>query len=295
MTDILSALSSQLASAADTAAASVVQLHGHRRLVAGVAIDTDLVVTPGIGVHDGVVSVRRGDGQTFDGTVLGRSAATGLTVLSVSGLGAPTPATADVPRVGSLALAVGRTWSGNLYTALAPVAVVGGPLRTGRASEIAQVIRLGVAPHGALTGGALVDGAGRLIGIVTSMAIRGTTVAIPIALATAATRDVVARGGARQGYLGISSVPVALARRQRTETRDGGLLVTGVVDGGPADLAGVLVGDVLVAFDGQPVADADDLVTRLHGSRLDQPTPLGVLRGERLETLPVTIGERPRG
>lgn len=294
MNDILVSLSSQLASAADIAAAAVVQLQGHRRLVSGVVVDTDIVVAPGVAVHDGVVAVRRGDGQTFDGTVLGRSAATGLTVLRVTGLGIAVPAMAEEPRPASLALAVGRTWSGNVYTALAPVAVVGGPLRTGRASQIARVVRIGLAPHGALDGGALVDGAGALLGVVTSMAIRGTTVVIPAALAIAAVRDIVARGGARQGYLGVSSVPVKLAPRQRADGRDGGLLVTGVVEGGPAERGGVLVGDVLIAFDDQAVSDAEDLVTRLRGGRLDQPTPIRVLRGERLETLSVTVTERPR-
>lgn len=294
MTDLLSSLSSQLASAAERAAASVVQLQGHRRLVAGVVVDTDTVVTPGIAVHDGVVAVRRGDGQTFDGAVLGRSAATGLTVLRVAGLGAPMLETSAVPLPGSLALAVGRTWSGNVYTTLAPVAVVGGPLRTGRSTEIAQVIRIGLAPHDALSGGALVDGMGRLAGIVTSMAIRGTTVVVPVDLALAAMRDLIARGSARQGYLGVSTVPVTLAPRQRGDGRDGGLLVTGVIDGEPAERAGVLVGDVLVAFDGHPVATADELATRLRDGPFDRAASMSVLRGERIETLAVTVGERPR-
>ena len=139
MTDVLTALSSQLATAADTAGASIVQVQAHRRPVAGVVCDTDLVLSPGVAVQDGVVSVRRGDGQTFEGTVLGRNAATGLTVVRVSGLGAPAATTAPEPRAGHMALAVGRTWSGGLFSALAPVSVVGGPLRTGRSSEIARV------------------------------------------------------------------------------------------------------------------------------------------------------------
>ena len=169
MTDVLTALSSQLATAADTAGASIVQVQAHRRPVAGVVCDTDLVLSPGVAVHDGVVSVRRGDGQTFEGTVLGRNAATGLTVVRVSGLGAPAATTAPEPRAGHLALAVGRTWSGGLFSALAPVSVVGGPLRTGRSSEIARVIRIGLPPHGALAGGALVDGSGHTLGVITSM------------------------------------------------------------------------------------------------------------------------------
>lgn len=292
---MLSTLSAQLAAATETAARSVVQLQGDRRLLAGVVVDTDLVMTPGIGVHEGAVAVRRGDGQTFEGAVLGRSANSGLTAIRVPGLAAPAAAPADEPRPAHLALAVGRTWSGNVFSAFAPVAVVGGPLRTGRSTEITRVVRIGLPPHGALTGGALVDGSGRLLGIVTSMAIRGTTVVVPSALVVAAARDLASRGGSRRGYIGITSVPVALPSRQRAAGREHGLLVTGVVDGAPGDAAGVLVGDVIVAFDGQAVTDPDDLVTRLRGGRFDQPTPLSVLRGTQVETLAVTLAERPRG
>ena len=66
------------------------------------------------------------------------------------GLGAPAVSAAEEPRPASLTLAVGRTWSGNVFSALAPVAVVGGPLRTGRTTEIARVIRIGLAPHDAI-------------------------------------------------------------------------------------------------------------------------------------------------
>jgi S1-C subfamily serine protease len=295
MTDVLTALSSQLASAADTAGGSIVQVQGHRRPVAGVVCDTDLVLTPGVAVHDGVVSVRRGDGQTFEGTVLGRSAATGLTVVRVPGLGAAAAPVAAEPRAGHMALAVGRTWSGGVFSALAPVAVVGGPLRTGRSSEIARVIRIGLAPHGALTGGALVDGSGHTLGVITSMAIRGTTVVIPAALAWQAAKDVVARGGARQGFLGVSSLPVALPQRQRTDGHDGGLLVTSVADGTPAESAGLLVGDVIVAFDGVAVREPDELLTLLRGDRVGRGVPLSVQRGGAAVTVTVTVSERQRG
>lgn len=295
MTDLLTTLSSQLAAAAETAAASVVQVQGHRRPVAGVVYDTDLVVTPGVPVHDGVVSVRRGDGQTFEGTVLGRSAATGLTVVRAAGLGVPPAVTAAEPQPGHLALAVGRTWSGGVFSALAPVAVVGGPLRTGRASEIARVVRIGLAPHGALTGGALVDGAGRALGVITAMAIRGTTVVIPAALAWEAAGAVAAKGGARQGYLGVSSLPVTLPARQRPGGREGGLLVTGVAAETPADQAGLLVGDVIIAFDGVAVDEPDDLLTLLRGDRVGRAVPVAVLRGGQASDLTVTVGERRRG
>jgi S1-C subfamily serine protease len=295
MTDLLTALSTQLSAAAETAAASIVQVQGHRRPAAGVVYDTDLIVTPGVAVHDGVVSVRRADGQTFEGSVLGRSAATGLTVVRAAGLGAPAAGTGAEPQPGHLGLAVGRTWSGGIFSALAPIAVVGGPLRTGRASEIARVIRIGVAPHGALTGGALVDGAGRTLGVITSMAIRGTTVVIPAALAWEAARAVTTSGGARQGYLGVSSLAVTLPARQRAGGRDGGLLVTGVADDTPAAAAGLLVGDVIVAFDDVAVGEPDDLLTLLRGDRIGRPVPISVVRGGEATDVVVAVGERRRG
>lgn len=295
MTDLLAALSSQLSSAAETAAASVVQLQGHRRLVAGVVVDTDLVVTPGIGVTDGVVAVRRADGTALEGTVLGRSGSTGLAAVRVPGLGAPAVTIAGEPKPGHLALAIGRTWSGGLFTALAPIAVVGGPLRIGRTSEIARVIRLGIAPHGAITGGALVTGAGHVSGVITSMAIRGTTVVVPASLAVQAAHDLAARGTARRGYLGVASVPVVLPAKQQHGGHANGLLVTGLVPGGPADAAGLLVGDVIVAFAGESVEGPDELLARVGSAALDQPTPVTVCRGDRLETVAVTLAERPRG
>ncbi len=295
MTDVLTALSTQLAAAADTAAASIVQIQAHRRPVAGVVCDTDLVLSPGVAVHDGVVSVRRGDGQVFEGTVVGRSAATGLTVVRVPGLGLAPAAQATEPRPGHITLAVGRTWSGGVFSTLAPVAVVGGPLRTGRASEIARVIRIGLPPHGALTGGALVDGAGAVVGVITAMAIRGTTVVVPAALAWAAAREVQARGGARRGFLGVSSLPVTLPERQRHDGRDAGLLVTGVGADTPAERAGLLVGDLIVAFDGIAVREPDDLMTLLRGDRVDRAVPLALLRGGAPVTASITATERARG
>lgn len=295
MTNLLASLSAELAAATDVASASVVQVQTRRRPVAGVVFDTDLILVPGQHLDDDTAPVRRADGQTFDGQVLGRNAATGLAVVRATGLGVPAATVADEPRPGHLALAVGRTWSGGVFSALAPVTVVGGPLRTGRSTEVARVVRIGLTPHGALTGGALVNGAGQVLGVVTAMAIRGTTVVVPAAIAWAAAREVVARGGARQGFIGVSSMAVTLPARQRGTGAATGLLVTGVVPDAPADAAGVLVGDVIVAFDDAPVTAADDLLTRLRGHQVGQAATLTVLRGSMTVPVTLTVGTRPRG
>lgn len=295
MASILRALSDELAAAVDTAAPSVVQVHGPRRATAGVVVDTDLVVTSSRGLDGGTVSVRGADGGVHEGTLLGRGRATSLAVVRVPGLAAPPATVAASARPGHLAQAIGRTWSGGVFVALAPVAVVGGPLSIGRGAEIPQVMRIGVAPHGALTGGALVNEAGQVLGIVTGTAIRGTTVVVPSEYAWADATDVVATGGARQGYLGLGSMPVSLVAAQRPGTEEAGLLVTALVEGGPAATAGVFVGDILVAFDGVAMHDPDELLAHLRRHQVGRAVTLRLLRGTAPVEIAVTIGERQRG
>lgn len=295
MTDSFSSLSSQLAHAVEQAAASVVQIAARRRPVAGLAIAEDLVVTPASHLEDDAVVVRRGDGHTVEGTVLGRSPATSLTAIRVPGLGVPPVRPADEPRVGHLAVAVGRTWSGGVFSYVTSVAVVGGPLRIGHRAEIPRVIRIASPPHGALTGGMLADGDGRALGLITAGAIRGTTVVLPIGLAVTAAHDVATIGGANQGFIGISSISVNLPARQRGgRPQEYGLLVTGIVPGSPAESAGLLVGDVIVGFDGDVVQQPEDLVTRLRGERIGKPATATIVRGDGLQEVPITIAERRR-
>src|SRR5688572_1323112 len=226
-------LSNEIATAVEKAAPSIVQVHGRRRVTAGLVVADNLIITPASTDDDGVAvltgdnpSTSLGAGQTAEGVVLGRIGNMGLTVVRVDGLNRPALAAADEPRPGHLAVAVGRTWSGGVMATLAPVTVVGGPLRTGRASAIDRVIRIQQAPHGALNGGALIDGSGKALGIVTSMAIRGTTVVIPALLAWDAATRVAADGGTKQGFLGVSSLPVPLPERQRAgRAQSAGLLI----------------------------------------------------------------------
>jgi serine protease DegQ len=289
-----SSLSNEISVAVEQAAPSIVQVHGRRRVAAGLVVAENIILTPAA-VDDDAVAVHASNGQTVEGVVLGRIGHMGLTVLRVDGLGLRPLTPADDPKPGHLAVAVGRTWSGNVMAMLAPIAVVGGPLRTGRASEIERVIRIQQSPHGALNGGALVDASGRVLGIITSVAIRGTTVVIPASLAFAAATRVAADGGTKQGFLGVSSTPVAIPERQRAGRSESvGLLVNQVSRQSPADAAGLLVGDVIVAFDGEPVHDGEELVTRLRGNRIGKAVPVTVLRGASAVDVSVTVGERPR-
>ena len=295
-------LSNEIAAAVEKAAPSIVQVHGHRRVAAGLVVAENLIVTPAT-TNDDTVAVLIGNSstslgagnQTAEGVVLGRIGSMGLTVVRVDGLSRPALTPSLEPKPGQLGVAVGRTWSGGVMAMLAPIAVVGGPLRTGRTGSIERVIRIQQSPHGALNGGALIDAEGHALGLITSVAIRGTTVVIPASIAWAAATRVAAEGGVKQGFLGVSSMPVSLPDQQRAgRSQTSGLLISNVAANSPADSGGLLVGDVIVGFGGEAIEDAETLVTRLRGNKVGAAVPITVIRGTNAVDVSVTISERPR-
>jgi serine protease Do len=294
MSNVFSDLSISVASAVDRAAQSVVQVYSHRRPAAGVVFAPDLVIAPARALGDDTAVIRLPGGETTEGQVLGYAVSMGIGVVRVAKSGLTPGASAPEPKVGSLAVAVGRTWSGAVMATVTNVAVVGGPLRTGRSSQIDRVIRIAQTPHGALTGGGLVDADGAILGVITGSAIRGTTIVVPATLAWGAAHHIVERGGTRQGFLGVNSMPVTLPHRQREgHPQEQGLLVTSIASASPADTAGLLVGDVILGFAGTTVTDSDTLLTLLRGDHVGKAVPLSVLRGVKRQDIAVTVGERP--
>jgi len=287
-------LSNEIEAAVEKAAPSIVQVHGHRRVTAGLVIADNLIVTPAA-TDDDKVAVLTGDNQTAEGQVLGRIGNMGLTVVRVDGLNRPSLVVAPEPKPGHLAVAVGRTWSGGVMATLSPIAVVGGPLRTGRTGAIDRVIRIQQSPHGALNGGALINAAGQALGIITSLAIRGTTVVIPASIAWAAATKAASDGGVKQGFIGVSSMPVPLPEKQRGgRSQTSGLLISHVAANSPAEQGGLLVGDVIVGFGGEAVDDPESLVTRLRGNKVGAAVPITVIRGTTAVDVTVTVSERPK-
>ena len=101
-------------------------------------------------------------------------------------------------------------------------------------------------------------------------------------------------GRPKVGFLGVSGQAVALPEKQRGDTgRDRGLLVLAVTPGGPADAAGLLIGNVIVEFDRQPIRSTDDLLALLTVDRVGRAVPVRVLRGGEVRELTVTVAERP--
>lgn len=291
---MLNDFSTQLADVVDAVAPSVVQVRARGRAASGLVYGDDLVLTTGRVVgRDEHPEVRGADGRLVTADVAGWDPATRLVLLKAPGLDARVRAPGALPRVGSLAVAIGRSWSNGVTATAGLVSIVGGPLRTGRRREIAQVIRTSAPMHDGFAGGALVGADGALLGIATAAEIRGLAVVIPAAIAWASAAGLVERGTLARGYLGIAAQPVRVPDRQRAAgAGEEALLVVGVKDDSPAARAGLLVGDLLASLDGVAVASPEDLLDLLVGDRVGRPLTLRVIRGGTPTDVEVTAAVR---
>ena len=293
---MLTELSNQIANLVEASAPSVVQVKGDRDAASGVIHSTGVVVTTirAIGRENGL-SVRKHDGSTASAELGGWDPATGLAILRAPSADGPALAPSGAPvKVGQLAVAIARSWSNAVTASVGNVAVIGGPLRTGRRRTIDQVFRTTASMHEGFSGGAFVDAAGGLIGITTAASIRGLGVVIPASIAWKAAANLLEHGSVKRGYFGVAGQPVSLAPHQRDlSTRERGVLVVAVTPGGPAADAGILVGDIILAVDGSPLDSPEELMDLLMTTGPGHTASTQLLRGAALSELAVTVGERP--
>jgi S1-C subfamily serine protease len=291
----LTTLSHQIGDLVEAAAPSVVQVYGHRRPGSGLVYASDVVLTTArsLGGEDGL-HVRVHGGAAHDAQLVGWDPATNLAVVRVPGLGGtPIAPSAAAPRVGEIGVAIARSWSNSVTATTGIISVIGGPLQTGRRRGIEQVIRTSAPMHDGFSGGAFLDASGGLIGVATAAKIRGLGVVIPAAIAWKTAGTLVEHGSVKRGYLGIAAQAVRLPEDQRpAPDRSAALLAIGITAGSPAATAGVLVGDVILEFDGRPVESPEDLLDLL-GGRAGQTVVLRIARGGKRQDVAVLVGERP--
>ena len=291
---LLSDLSDEFAALVERAAPSVVQVRGrHARPASGTVFAAERVLMAAHALdHRNGLTIRAADGESLPAELAGVDPSTDLAVLRVPGLVAPALAPSAEARVGGLAVSLGRTWSGAVAASAGLVSVVGGPLRTGRGPAIEQVIRADVRVHPLGAGGPLVDAAGAALGVATGATLRGLPLFIPGAIAWRVAEALAAQGRIKRGFLGISAQPVHIPDAQRSgRAQDTGLLVVGVAGESPAART-LLVGDVVVGFDGEAIRHHDDLLARLTGDRVGKMAPIEVIRGGEVRTLSIEVAEQ---
>jgi S1-C subfamily serine protease len=292
---LLSDFSDEFATLVERAAPSVVQVRGrHARPASGTVFAAERVLMAAHALdHRNGLTVRAADGEPLPAELAGVDPSTDFAVLRVPGLASPVLKPAATLRVGSLAVSLGRTWSGAVAASAGIVSVVGGPLRTGRGQAIDEVVRADVRVHPLGAGGPLVDAGGTVLGVATGATLRGLPLFIPGAIAWRVADTLAAQGRIKRGYLGIGAQPVHIPDAQRSgRAQDTGLLVVGVAGDSPAARM-LLVGDVVVGFDGETIRHHDDLLARLTGDRVGKTVPIEVIRGGEVQTFSIEVAEQP--
>jgi serine protease Do len=298
--EALDAYSRAVTSVAERLAPSVANLRVARRVRGGRILDgggSAVVITPdGFTLTSAHVVARtegRGrasfvDGRELDFEVVGSDPLSDLAVLRVDARDLVPAELGDAERlrVGQLVVAIGNPhgFTGSVTAGVVSALGRSLPTRSGANVRVVDnVIQTDAALNPGNSGGALSDGRGRVVGINTAVAGVGLGLAVPI---NTATRRVVAalmaEGRFRRAYLGIAGGPRPLPPRlARTLGRSSGVEVVQVVEGGPADRAGLHPEDLIVELDGVAIEGMDDLQRVVVNELIGRSIRAGIVREGR--------------
>lgn len=291
-------ISDELSSAAAQAGASVVTVFGRRGLPSsGVVWREDIVVTADHTIQrEDEISVLTGGGKHTT-RLAGRDPGTDLAVLRLEASGAR-PAELGDPaqlKLASFVLALGRTRNGNLVASSGIIGGIGAGFRTWRGGRIDQSIRLDLNLYPGFSGGPLAGVEGKVLGINTSGLGRGRPITIPVATVERTVDELLKKGYIARPYLGVAMQPVRIpesTRRKLKSSPAGGLIVLHVESGGPADKAGIVLGDVIVELQDQPVLDLTHIRGVLTDLKIGDSIAVTILRGQEPKELAIKLAAR---
>jgi S1-C subfamily serine protease len=289
----LTELSKALADAVESTGRNVVAVHeGGRSGVSGTLWRDNIVVAAAhtiAGLKSATVTLP--DGSTGSAEFLGSRPRIDLALLRLAKpfSGAVRGETSSALRVGEIVLAVGRRPAGGL---LASHGIISGIASSdqpqlGRGESW---LRLDLQPFAGFSGGPLVNAEGKVIGINTSGARRGVFT-IPADAIDRAIATFLAKGHIPSPYLGIGMQPVRLQAGSDASAKRA-LLIVMVEPGGPAEQAGLLVGDIVTALEGNVLNSTSDLERVLDPDSVGRSVRLGIVRGGSQKEIAVTIGDR---
>jgi S1-C subfamily serine protease len=284
-------------------APSVVTVRTTDGIGSGVVYRPDVVLTNehvATGATD--VTVEFADGTSSPGVVLATDVVTDLAVVRTARADLPVPAYhTELPRPGDLVLAIGSPLGfENTVTA----GIVSGlnrqiPGSAAQTRALVDLIQTDAAISPGNSGGALVDAAGRVVGINEAYLPPATGAvslgfAIPAATAVDVAEQLLADGTATHAFLGVTLRQLTpQISRQLDVGVESGALVLSVQAGGPAAAAGLRPGDVIVTFAGQEVGSVEDLLGALRHSEPGQQVPVELVRDGQRQQLSVTLGSAP--
>ncbi|HRP12089.1 MAG TPA: trypsin-like peptidase domain-containing protein [Terricaulis sp.] len=242
------------------------------------------------------------DGAVAKAEIVGADPDTDLALLRLSGGGHTAAALGDSDelRVGELAIAIGNPLGLQATVTAGVISALRRTLRSEGGRLIEDVIQTDAALNPGNSGGALVDYDGAVVGVNTAIigGAQGLCFAVPINTAKRIIPELMREGRVARGWFGIAGQTQALSRaltRRLELTHESGVLVAGLSPGGPAEQAGLRVGDVVLSLDGAPLASVDEIHKLLTRERIGRRVSLSVLRDGALTQLSLQVVERPKG
>jgi len=271
-------------------------------LGSGVIVSSDGYILTNFHVIDGADAIEVGlaDGRKAQARVVGTDPETDLAVIRVQERKLPVMVLGDpeAARVGDVVLAIGNPFGVGQTVTLGIISALG--RNNLHINHFENFIQTDAAINFGNSGGALVDANGHLLGINSAIYSQtggsvGIGFAIPVSTAKMVLDSIVKHGQVVRGWIGIESQDITpeladsfgLARRS-------GAIIAGVVRGSPAERAGIVPGDILVAVAGKAVTNTGDMLNLIAGLAPGAKTPLTVVRKGRETTVDVTVGRRPR-
>jgi putative serine protease PepD len=256
----------------------------------------------------GSIQVAFSDGSTAPATLVGRDPKTDLAVVKVSGRASyptiPWGSSKDV-KVGQPVVAIGAplglasTVTGGIVSALDRTVQV--PADNGQTALLVSAVQTDAAINPGNSGGALADCDGKLIGVPTAGAAVpsesgqsspgniGLGFAIPVDLARSVSDQLIAKGSITHSYFGVEAVTISSEEADQAGVSQG-LYLAGVVAGGPASRAGLRVGDIITALDGQAATDTNQLAAISLTKRPGESVSVRYERAGRTATATVVGG-----
>ena len=265
----------------------------------GVVVGADGTILTNLHIVDGAsrIGVQLSDGSLHVGTLVGTDPETDLAVLRVDAGPLPALALGDAPplRVGDVVLAIGNPFGVGQTVTQGIVSATRRRVAGGSAWQ--DFVQIDAAINPGSSGGALIDPLGRLVGVTSAVLQReggaqGIGFAIPAELLARVVPRIVSEGRVVRGWLGIGADDLAmfpdLARAGAS-----GAVITDVLPGSPAAIAGLERRDVVTAVDGRPVGDATALLLSVSALAPGSDVALRIERGGEPRRIGVVLGERP--
>lgn len=281
-------LSATLVSLIANIAPSVVSVHSNRSRSSGFAWRPDLVVTADEALsEEGELAVTLEGGETVAAQLVGRDPTTDVAVLRVDRSDLrPIQLTTPVIAPGVLVTVVGAQ-EGTTTTAFGMVARAAGSWRSLRGGEIDARIELDLRLRRTAEGGLVLDMAGQAFGMAV-FGPRRRVLVIPSATIERVAPKLESQGHIARGYLGLGLQPVTIDGSEGS-----GAMVMSVDPHGPGALAGIHQGDILAAWNGEPILHVQSLLRALGPDSVGQTVALGLRRTGQTQQVSLTITERP--